>query len=840
MRAQGGRVVLSLLLVAGVLLLGATPKVSGIVSSIALFVNGNRVSAPVIIIEGRSFLPVRAISEALGATVEWSEPLNRIDVNKNPDSVVTEQITKLQSEVDRLRQIITSHDRERLDSNAILVQFNKKIAERDREIGELRAALSRGVVTVDQHVQGVVDWNSPIVDLRGLGIRYDEIDAFKLEKTGRLGSVPIVVRLINGRAIIGDHQTENILDPSQKYVLTAHTKVGRIYRLHFATSGLPTLLNSQSEQIIFIPAMPEKGFHWPYFLRIPSTAHRAENVSHRRYLVVDTTNTGVSSPNSFRACIQRTRDFISNPGYTSVRAAEMLWSPMLAPVFPRPHVDYSYKGEANILLTHSLDRDTARLHLKLEDPVVRQELIRQFERAGFDFELQTLARLDLQLIAMLDHAIEYLNQQGQKVELQRIFMVGYSASGTFNDRFATMHPERVKAVVSGATLDDMMLPLARHRGEELIFPIGTSDYKEITGREFSLTKHNQVARLIHMGEIDENDSLPYGDCYGARERGIITRLWGTNVLSRAKQLIELYGKSGGQGIFILDKGQGHSESGAMVGYIIDFLKANRDTDKPIYPLPSNYAQLMYTYFGPLQINAFQTPGQGVVGVAYSALLSASGGVAPYRWSMVSGTLPPGLRLSADGAVAGTPTATGVYSFTVEVVDSSVPVQVSRQIFSATVALTPPVATWRLSDPLYILFGENVGNPQEWQTLLARHHVFRIGTLGGSLEFILPRLKLYRTHIDSFHTILILNPHTTPPSRLADWPVDFSHLVPLGIDRLQGEVQGGPFMYATRCHFGRVRIILWATTNDQVQAALTRLATEGIPRDRVVRLAAQTP
>ena len=278
----------------------------------------------------------------------------------------------------------------------------------------------------------------------------------------------------------------------------------------------------------------------------------------------------------------------------------------------------------------------------------------------------------------------------------------------------------------------------------------------------------------------------------------------------------------------------------MVGYIVDFLKANRDTDKPIHPLPRNHVQLMYTFFGPLQINAFRAPAQGVVGVAHSGLLSASGGAAPYRWSIVSGILPPGLRLSSDGAVAGMPTATGVYSFTVEVVDSSVPVQVSRQIFSATVALTPPVATWRLSDPLYILFEENVGNPQEWQTLLARHHVFKISTLGGSLEFILPRLQIYRTPIDSFHTILILNPHTTPPRRLAGWPVDFSYLVPLGIDRMQDEVQGGPFIYATRCHLGQVRIIMWATTNDQVLAGLTQLATEGIPLDRVVRLAAQTP
>ncbi len=61
---------------------------------------------------------------------------------------------------------------------------------------------------------------------------------------------------------------------------------------------------------------------------------------------------------------------------------------------------------------------------------------------------------------------------------------------------------------------------------------------------------------------------------------------------------------------------------------------------------------------------------GVVGTSYSQTLAASGGAAPYTWSIISGSLPAGLTLTAStGVVAGTPTASGNSSFEVQVEDS---------------------------------------------------------------------------------------------------------------------------------------------------------------------------
>jgi len=59
---------------------------------------------------------------------------------------------------------------------------------------------------------------------------------------------------------------------------------------------------------------------------------------------------------------------------------------------------------------------------------------------------------------------------------------------------------------------------------------------------------------------------------------------------------------------------------------------------------------------------------GTVHQLYAADLAAVGGTPPYRWSVTAGTLPPGLRLRATGTIAGRPTASGLYSFTVGLVD----------------------------------------------------------------------------------------------------------------------------------------------------------------------------
>lgn len=57
------------------------------------------------------------------------------------------------------------------------------------------------------------------------------------------------------------------------------------------------------------------------------------------------------------------------------------------------------------------------------------------------------------------------------------------------------------------------------------------------------------------------------------------------------------------------------------------------------------------------------------GVAHADTLIASGGTAPYRFSITSGALPAGLAMDSSGVISGTPVALGSSVFTVTVTDA---------------------------------------------------------------------------------------------------------------------------------------------------------------------------
>lgn len=88
----------------------------------------------------------------------------------------------------------------------------------------------------------------------------------------------------------------------------------------------------------------------------------------------------------------------------------------------------------------------------------------------------------------------------------------------------------------------------------------------------------------------------------------------------------------------------------------------------------------------LSITSTSLP-NGTTGTAYSATLTATGGVTPYTWSVSSGSLPSWASLnSSTGAITGTPNAGGTTNFTVQATDSSSPPQTATQSLSITVTV----------------------------------------------------------------------------------------------------------------------------------------------------------
>ncbi len=80
---------------------------------------------------------------------------------------------------------------------------------------------------------------------------------------------------------------------------------------------------------------------------------------------------------------------------------------------------------------------------------------------------------------------------------------------------------------------------------------------------------------------------------------------------------------------------------------------------------------------PLTITTPDLPA-GVLNAPYSLQMRASGGIPPYYWSVVSGTLPPGLELDpTTGRLTGIPIGAGTFSFTIQVMDSNTPQSFAR-------------------------------------------------------------------------------------------------------------------------------------------------------------------
>ena len=79
-------------------------------------------------------------------------------------------------------------------------------------------------------------------------------------------------------------------------------------------------------------------------------------------------------------------------------------------------------------------------------------------------------------------------------------------------------------------------------------------------------------------------------------------------------------------------------------------------------------------------------------VPYYARLSASGAIPPYRWSVVAGSLPPGLVLGVNGTIFGTTSASGFFTFIVQVIAADR--QITRYRLGINVmATTRRIAVW---------------------------------------------------------------------------------------------------------------------------------------------------
>ncbi len=124
-------------------------------------------------------------------------------------------------------------------------------------------------------------------------------------------------------------------------------------------------------------------------------------------------------------------------------------------------------------------------------------------------------------------------------------------------------------------------------------------------------------------------------------------------------------------------------TGPLVG-TISFTVTVTDSENPVKTATANLSIAISVQT--LTVTSTGALPSGVYHQAYSTTLTATGGIAPYTWSITSGTLPAGLTLnSSTGQISGTANALGMKSFTIKVTDSEQPTPMSATA-SASIAI----------------------------------------------------------------------------------------------------------------------------------------------------------
>jgi hypothetical protein len=300
------------------------------------------------------------------------------------------------------------------------------------------------------------------------------------------------------------------------------------------------LSESERGEIVLKEASPSKGFNYPYFLYIPEGA----SLEKKLVLIVEPNNSGFVDDDLDKH-IEKAKRTATLDFYFGNYVAQKLKYPLLVPVFPRAESEWK-------IYTHALDRDVM---LQKDNP---------------------LERIDLQLLAMVKDAENQLAQSGYTAH-DKFFMIGFSASGSFTNRFTLIHPDKIQASAAGGVNGLLMLPTEEFDGKPLDYPLGTGDFQNLFRIPFDSISFSRTPQFYFMGELDQNDAIPYEDGYDINERKLVFELLGKEMQpTRWNSCMDIYKKKNVNARFKTYEGIGHEHPEKIKDEILEFFKGTLD------------------------------------------------------------------------------------------------------------------------------------------------------------------------------------------------------------------------------------------------------------------------
>lgn len=328
---------------------------------------------------------------------------------------------------------------------------------------------------------------------------------------------------------------------------------------------------------VLVEADEISGFSFPYILYYPS------EVEGSTYLLVESYNAGSAhTTNDINVTIENAMQYgaITGPTIGAI-IADRMDLPRIMPIIPRLAyvVEDQYGNIVDYGHPHGLDRTT----MLIEDYISNVHVWPGFEVNGVTDEyFQKLIDVEQQVYNMIIDAQTKLIENNYECE-DKIFITGYSASGSFSSRFTSFYPTKVKAMFSGG-MHVPFVPATLYQTHDMIYGIGASDHLHINGKEFNLNDYNNVAKMMFLGMQDTNDPLPYSGVFSTDQRELAILLYGNDWHTRWNNVKDVFYEVGGTGLFVESESLGHAYSPELISLIEQFFTINIGTQMPNYTL----------------------------------------------------------------------------------------------------------------------------------------------------------------------------------------------------------------------------------------------------------------